>query len=394
MRRPSVLMVTGSYYPELSGAGLQCRALIRALGDRVRASVLTTTADRRLDGHDEMEGVSVFRLYVEVERRCSKLWAALRLAWWVLRRRGTIDVIHCHGVSQKTWVVIWVARLLRTPVIIKLTSIGHDDPLAIRERGWWAWQSYRQADVFIGVSEGLAARYRASGLPPEKFRLIPNGVDVARFHPSSPEERVQLRGALGLPAGRSVMLCVGFFSQEKRPHLLFEAWSGLQRNGVPSSTLVFVGATRGRYYEIDPTLAEGIRQAAGRLGLGEAVRFVESTSDIDAYYRAADCFVMPSSREGLPNALLEAMASGLPCIAARLDGVTDIVIEHGRNGLLVPVDDVSALSAAIRRILHDPVEAARLGVAAHRTMTERYALPRIADRYDALYHHVASNGVP
>src|SRR5262249_23074031 len=149
-------------------------------------------------------------------------------------------------------------------------------------------------------------------------------------------ERTKLRRELSMPGGGPVILFVGFFSKEKGPHRLFDAWANLVRTVAPDAVLVFIGSTAGPYYEIDPSLAEDIRTRAASAGLTNRIQFVESTNEIERFYRAADVFVLPSSREGLPNALLEAMASGLACIVTMLPGVTDTVIEDGRNGLLVP----------------------------------------------------------
>ena len=94
---------------------------------------------------------------------------------------------------------------------------------------------------------------------------------------------------------------------------------------------MIVGASQSDYYEIDPAMADRVRADAVRLGCADRLQLVEHTSSIEQYYRAADIFVLPSKREGLPNALLEAMACGLPSIVSRLPGVTDSVIDRRRR---------------------------------------------------------------
>ena len=155
-----------------------------------------------------------------------------------------------------------------------------------------------------------------------------------RFRPADPDERSVLRRALGWPEEQPVVLFVGFFSRDKRPDLLFRVWRRLVAANV-HARLVFVGAKGTGYYEIDETLAVGIRQAAA-LGRAGDVVFVEPTNEIERCFRAADLFVLPSVREAHPLALIEAMSCGLPSIATRLPGVTDVIIEDGRNGRLVP----------------------------------------------------------
>ena len=347
-------MVTGAYYPEVSGAGVQCRTLVSALKDQVDFSVLTTTLDHRLPLEDVVDSVAVYRIHVDPTSPFSLVRATLRLVRLFMSLRSRFQIVHLHGFSQKSLLLILLARLFRKKLVLKLTSVGHDDPHSICTNGRLGFWCYSRADMFVGVSPRLQELYHSSGLPRNKFWLIPNGVDVERFRPGDQGERRALRRELGLPEALSLILFVGFFSREKCPDLVFEAWTRMLVEDVPPTGLVFVGATRSRYYEVDPGLAQKIRAAAQHLGMEKHVIFVEVTHEIEKYYRAANVFVLPSRREGLPNALLEAMATGLPCVASKLQGVTDVVIDHGINGLLVPPGDVAALEEALRFLLQDP----------------------------------------
>ncbi len=161
-----------------------------------------------------------------------------------------------------------------------------------------------------------------------------------------------------------------------------------------ASTLVFVGPTSPRQFEADADLAAEIRDRAGRLNLGDRVRFVPPTHDVHDYFRAADIYVLPSAREGLPIALLEAMASGLPSIASRLPGSTDVIVADGINGLLVPPGEAAGFASALDALLRDPELARRLGAAARRTVEERYSMARVADAWLAAYHHVLGTVPP
>lgn len=381
-------MVTGAYCPELSGAGLQCRALIGKLSDRVDFTVLTTTADRSLPVDDVQDGVAVHRVFVDPASWRSKAVGALRLTRSFLRTRRRFSIVHLHGFSEKSILLVWLALATRKKIAIKMTSVGDDDPVSLGRRGWLPYRAYRKADLFLAVSPRFLELYSAAGLPADRFRLIPNGVDLDRFYPPSEGERQQLRFELSIPGGTPVVLFVGFFSREKRPDLLFEAWADVAQSSAPHSVLVFVGATRSSYYEVDETLADRIRRRAEELGLGARVHFVESTKDIERFHRAADVFVLPSVREGLPNALLEAMASGAACIATKIAGVTDRIIEDGRDGLLVPSDDGEALEGALERLLNDASWRARLGCEARRTIEARYSLDHAAREYLDAYQRL------
>ena len=176
-------MVTGAYYPEVSGAGLQCRELVRALRDRVTFTVLTTSTDSSLPAAGEVDGVPIYRVVVDVSRVGSKLAAALRLTSTFIRLRGQFDIVHLHGFSQKSLLLVLLAKLFRKKLVLKLTSVGHDDPLSMRRRRRMAFWCYSRADLYLGVSPRLQQLYQSSGLPRERFWLIPNGVDLERFRP-------------------------------------------------------------------------------------------------------------------------------------------------------------------------------------------------------------------
>jgi glycosyltransferase involved in cell wall biosynthesis len=382
---PGVLMVTGAYYPEMSGAGLQCRALVNQLRHHVAFTVLTTTADTSLPIDDVQDGVPVHRVFIDPRSWWSKTTGTIRLTVAFLRNAGRFSIVHFHGFSQKSILLICLARLKKKRIAIKLTSVGHDDPASMSRRGRFAYWCYSRSDLFFAVSPRFEESYDAAGLPRVRFRLIPNGVDCERFRPATPGEREALRRELDLAPDGRIVLFVGFFSQEKRPDLLFDAWAKLAESVAPDSTLVFVGATRSPYYEIDKGMADRIRQLAHELGLDRRVRFVEMTHEIERFQRVADIFVLPSLREGMPNALLEAMASATACIATRLEGVTDTIIDHERNGLLVPPSDGSALRAALRRCFENREWARALGVEARRTVKERYELNAAAGQYFNAY---------
>jgi len=386
---PCVLMVTGAYYPEMSGAGLQCRALIAACGDRARFEVLTTAIDPSLPERDVVDGVPVHRVLVHATSRVRRAMATPRWAAATRRALQRADIVHLHGFSAKSRIVMWMARRRRIPVVLKLTSVGHDDAVSMSRAGGAAWRSFRRADRFVGVSPRFGELHADAQLPPERFQLIPNGVDLDRFSPASAATREAIRRELGWPADRLTVLFVGFFSREKRPDLAFEAWR--DANGsTPPSTLVFVGRTRSTYYEVDAGLADRIRREAARHGLSDRIVFVERSDAVERLYQAADVLLFPSTREGLPNVLLEAMACGVPCIATRLPRVTDALFDDGVDGVLIEADDRRGFGQSLARLLGDADLRRRMGTEARRTAESRLSIAGTAAAYLALYRELVS----
>ena len=168
--------------------------------------------------------------------------AALRLIAIMLRARRLFDVVHIHGVSSKNLPVTLLAHALGKRVVLTLHTAGQDEPEAVRARGRGARRRAQAADLVLSVSPLLSDRYREAGLPREKLRQTINGIDTDRFRPGTDAERAALRKSLGLPDGR-IIIFVGFFSRDKRPDVLFEAWTTLARASAEPVALVYVGAT-------------------------------------------------------------------------------------------------------------------------------------------------------
>ena len=383
-----VLMVTGAYWPELSGGGLQCRTMIDALRDRFHFRVFTTCTDRALRRDDEVDGIPVHRAYVDLARRSTKLSAAIRALRCFRRYHHTFDIVHLHGFSQKSVLIVVLALLYRKKLVLTIHTAGHDEARAARQRGRLAYWAYRQADVYIAISSRIAHNYLAAGMPNSRLRLASNGVDVSRFHPPSRAERDRAREALGnLSADLYWILFVGFFSKEKGPDVLFDAWLSMQASAPPSG-LLFVGATESDYHEVDSTLAAGIVERARASGLSERVRFTGALAKVEQAYHAADLFVMPSTREAFGMVLVEAMASALPVIASTIPGVTDEIVAAGHTGVLVPPGDVTALAEALHRLLVDRAGATAMGADARVSVVKTYGIEaarqRWADVYDGL----------
>jgi glycosyltransferase involved in cell wall biosynthesis len=388
-RRLRVLLVTGAYAPEISSGGLQAQMVARRLADRVAFQVLTTAVDRTLPRHATVDDVPVSRVVVDVDSARSKLPSVLPMLGELTSLMRNVDVVHVHGYSQKNLPVTAFAQLIRVPMILSLHTAGFDEPAAIRRHGRLASWSLAAPRMFLTVSPHLTEACATAGVRRDRIRQVANGVDLERFRPADAAERRVLRQSLGLAPDGRVVLFVGFFSREKQPQILFDAWLRLQRQGM-TSTLVFVGATQSHYFEVDSVLADDMRERARVAGVLDRLVFVDPTPRIDQYYRSADVFALPSSREGLPVALLEAMACGVPSVASRLPGATDIVIDDGRTGVLVAPGDVDALGAALHDLLINRERAAAIGEAARRHIAANFSAAQTAAGWLDAYRTVTA----
>ena len=213
------------------------------------------------------------------------------------------------------------------------------------------------ASALVVVSEDMRRQLLSLGAPPEKVHLIPYGVDPELFRVTDPGEN---------PPG---LVAVGRFTAKKAPHLTIRAFAKAVKR-VPEAQLTFAG---------EGDLLEECRALAEELGLGERVRFAGGLSQVEVaeLLGGARAFVQHSLRpadgdsEGLPLAVLESMACGLPVVATRHAGIPDAV-RHGEEGLLCEEGDVSAMAEHMVRVLEDPTYAARLGRAGAARVREHF----------------------
>lgn len=386
-----VLMVTGAYHPEISSGGLQSAMMARALRGRADIRVLTTALDPTAPRRASVDQVEVTRIHVRIGNPLWQLRALLIMAAELYRLVRWCDVIHVHGVSAKNVLVTAVAKLIGRPVVLSLHTMGADTPDAIKRTGTLAWWSFRSAARYLAVSPALMQASLDAGVDPRRIRHLPNGIDTDRFTPASAEERRALRRSLNVDIDAPVVVFVGYFSHDKQPRVLFDAWMRLRDEHAIDSTLCFVGAHQSAYFEVDPTIADGIRRDATARGRAGRLILAGPVHDVERYLRLADVFVLPSRREGLPVALMEAMACGLPCVASQLPGATDVLIEDGVSGVLLPAGDVPAFAAAIASVLNAGARAAVMGAAARQIILARFATATIARQWLACYDELAGN---
>ena len=382
-------MVIGVYHPEISGAANQCRLLVKTLSREINFSVLTTTRNPDLPRRCQIDNTDVFRVLIQRKGIINYYKAMTRMASLFLFHRKHFHIVHLHGFSYKSAFLTALSKIYHKKVIIKMTSVGHDDPIAMRQRGFLLNYFFSKAGSYVGVTPLFERLYSQSQLPANRLKLIPNGVDTTKFRPVTDGEHVVLRDQLNLPREMKLILFVGHFSREKCPDILLEAWKYFVAETFLDTGVIFVGATKTNHYEVDPRLVEDIQELAAPY-INERIFFIERAHEIEKYYQTADIFVLPSLREGLPNALLEAMACCLPVIVSRLEGVMDWVVTGGMNGLIVESEKLDDLGKAISQILKDDNLAESLGLEARKTIVERFSINKVAEDYLRLYDELTS----
>lgn len=278
-----------------------------------------------------------------------------------------IDVLHCHGYREDLYAVAARARAKKvtTNHLWKRTTPALR--FYARVDSWLA----RRFDRVVAVSLEILQELEAKGFKAPQLTSIPNGVDTARYAPTA-------AGAARAAPSRVVLATIGSLTEEKGHDHLLGALAKLGSDrGI---TLLIVG---------DGPRRERLQKLATDLGVADDVRFLGRRNDIPDILAGTDIFVLPSLNEGLPIALLEAMACERACVATDV-GDVGRAIETGVTGVLVRSADVAALAAAIERLVANPELRMRLGRAARQRAVERFSAERMTEAYCALYDELVA----
>jgi glycosyltransferase involved in cell wall biosynthesis len=291
------------------------------------------------------------RRFVELRPRCVVSWLYVA------------DIVTAAAVGRRSPVplICWVRNL----------SAWKTWP---EYRRWWLQaadrRAARRASLVLANSLAVARDYeRWAGLGDGTVDVVVNGVDVARIRDAaSPAPDHSFVGAAD-----PLLVTVGRIAREKNLAMLVACCRRLEERGRPAN-LVIVG-----HGELESELQEQVDAA----GIGHRVAIVGGTDRPEGWMAAADLFVLASRVEGMPNALLEAQALGVPAVTTAAGGAAEVV-EDGVTGLVVPVDDEDAIVAAVGRLLDDPETRREMGRRAEDRVAERFGIERFTARLDGL----------
>lgn len=402
-------MLVGSYAPDLEGgAERQCRLLSKFLTDR--GDTVGVIAPRHSIHRGEIEANNCIRLYgfgrlgifahtsvrtfdswmlstfpsqdslsadrYERRRRAFSFWLTLPAVWlarldflimlrrFVSHHSHAFDILHVHESGWLAGVGVHLGRLWKIPVICKesttpaLCPIGFDTPFRCtldRRR--------KMADAWIAPTPAMQDELHTLGIPKDRIHLLPNGV-LMPLDMASPE-------------GSSEVIYVGNLTQGatwKAFDVLFDAWACVAKTRSDAHLTVVGGGDRTPW----------IRSLRHK-GVGSSVHFTGHQKDLSQTYRTAGIFVLPSRVEGMSNALLEAMSWGLPCVVSDIPGNRS-VIDHEVDGLIVPVNNASALAEAILRLLNNSEIRSSLGYQARKKIESQYDIHHVANELIEIYY--------
>lgn len=340
--------------------GQEVRILTEAqwLRDRGWRVLLAAQSRSPIVAEARRAGIAVVPLTM---RGAWDLLAVARLTAAIKRER--VSLVHTHS-SVDAWLGGMAARLTRVPVVR-----SRHVSIAVR-RGWNPVYSVL-ADRILTSGEAIRQLVIAVGVHPTKVVAVPAGVDLDEFRLDSGGESIHAEFGLTSP----VIGSVAMFRGSKGHQYLLDAFAIVFRE-FPTARLLLVG---------DGIRRPWIERLAREKGLAEAVRFTGFRSDVPDLLRAMDCFALASVRtEGVPQSLLQALASEVPVVASAVGGVPE-VIEHEVTGLLVTPEDPEALAAGILSTLREPDLARRRAKAGRQVVEARFSRAVTIERMIAVY---------
>jgi glycosyltransferase involved in cell wall biosynthesis len=312
------------------------------------------------------------------------LAAGWRAAWKVAHKHHA-TIMHGHWVVPGGVTAALAAQGI--PLVISL----HGSDVYVAERlapaRVAARMAFRRSAFVTACSQDLASRAIALGAPRERTKVVPYGVDASRFQPSA-TARTEFRRQLNVGDDVPLIAAAGRLVSKKGFEYLIDAMTQ-----VDQAVLALAG---------DGTLADDLRTRAARAGVTARVIFLgnRSQDEVSRLFAAADVIATPSVRDesgnvdGLPNVVMEALASGTPLVTTSAGGIGSVVTS-GETALVVPEKDAGALATALRQVLADPALGHRLAAAARNLVRAQFGWAQTAAQFEEAYRRAlvfASSG--
>lgn len=309
------------------------------------------------------------------------IWRTLCAMWrlYKLLRREKIQIIETltHYSNLLGIIIAWLAR-----VPVRISS--QRNTLSAFPRWFLALDAglvnSRLVDKMVVVSEQTRDFcVNVQGMRPEKLVVIPNGVDWADFDITRwPGQDLQtLRESLSLPPDAMVLITVARLHPQKGHHYLIQAAPTILET-YPNVVFLWVG---------DGELRSELTQEIERAGMGKAFRLVGVRSDVPQLLALSTLFILPSLFEGMPNAVLEAMAARLPVVATAVSGTKSLVVDH-ETGLLVPPADPKALADAVLALLKDSKQRRQMGERGYKRVQDHFSKQSMCQQYERVMQDI------
>lgn len=384
-----ILMVSMFFPPTFGGASVQSLRLAKELIKQgCQVEFLSDNATKPTIYNDQYDGVVVTRLKTYSENLHSKLRElifSIKLIKFLLFRPD-LKIVHFHAIRGLELLTFPIIRLMGKKVILKLTLVGVDDPLAFKRRKLlsplFMW-GLRSANHMIAISEELKQRSYQAGFDDQVVKKIFNGFDEENFFIPNAAQKAALRAQLAIPPNAPVFLSVGKVEHRKGYDLLLQAFVDIQKQ-MPEATLVVVGPDNVESNSYYLSLQAFITKHQLH-----NIHFVGRQYNVHEFTKASDYFLFCSRQEGFGTVMIEAMACGLPTIAMNIQGVTEDIVSDNRIGVINyshdPAEFAQQALSLIKEAKQENIQAAV------KILSEKFSISNIAKSYIHLYRQLSDN---
>lgn len=376
-----VLVISFKFWPEYAGWLQQTLSMIEA-SDPHQTSFTWITPQKpgNESGTKVWKNLDVHHIgssYTS-QSRLGRLLFGVKIAKYLIQNRKKYDVIFCPLAYTPTEIVVTISRILHKPTVVRIAQGEISTSYFMGRFRRRFFSSLATKLVVLNKSLFESLELAAS----HKVQWFPNGVDIERFQPAINDEKTELRERWKIRESQPVILFVGAMVPRKGVDTLVSAFIQVAKDNK-DSLLLLAGPTNSQ-----TEFFNEIKLQVAKFGLEHRIRFLGHTSTVEDLMRAADIFVLPSHAEGMPNVLLEALATGLPCIASNIPGVQELIIPN-HNGLLFPPKSVQELANQLRFLLDHDDARQEIGKQACQTIVEKFSIRQTAKRYQELFAQVA-----
>jgi glycosyltransferase involved in cell wall biosynthesis len=404
-----LLVALPTYHPFYSGAAERFRRYLPGFRARgIDVTVFTGTPDETrktgaalgdawstvaIGGRlppDEIDGIPVHRVRLPGRRGFRRdMWFARSLRAFC-RDPGRVDVVQMFSAPAAGLHELWRLRRAGIPVVATRTMIPSLPRNLLKRTARKALIRVPSSFVACEVvgSQAMLDAFRSAGIR-RRLEVVPHGVDTDRFRPAREEaERGVLRRQLDLPVDATVLLFAGSLKPRKGVHLLVEAWSRLAPIRLDLH-LVLLGPRPANAEAVQDSYCKSLERRAELSGARDRLHLRGVVSNVEEYMRTADLFVFPSSREGMPNVLGEAMASGLPVLTTPFTGLSRELGQPGTHYVLSGFES-ERIAGDIVSLLDSPRHLSDLGRSGRLWVEQHLNVGNSIDRYVELYRELAT----
>ena len=379
--------VIRKYYPEYSGAAVQIALLIPRLienGHLCRVVCFRTAS--LPDNANAGFNYPVVRLTRSTIPIIWRFVDGITLIWHEIWTEKP-DVYVYYNLDYFIYMHLWFNKTFLRKFAIFVTALDPDTPSLIKKEkilSKWKLKILNTFDKIICIAPFIFDDYRKNGYTEKTLSLIPNSVDLKRFHPIEKDEKHRLREKHSIKPDAKVLLSVGRISNRKNQMFLCKILKNISHE---KAILVLVGPKGGETKNDleNDSYSKIIDQYIIDNGLINKIKFVDTTINVHEWFQLSDIFVFASQSEGFGNVQIEAMACGLPSVVLRIPGVTDYIYTDRKDGYIINGEDILVFKQAIERLLIDTACYRYMAICAGEKVRAKFDISKIAMDYERVF---------